>query len=514
MEEATANISILKGKALGVMDKILYSEWYLAAICLLSFVFWVTEAMIAGFVVMSLVLSAVLVLKRDVTPCMPVLMSIYCIVSVSDFPPYFAYMFLVLIPIVGALIFHFVRYPVAKPTAGKFGLAYLAVAATMFMGGAFTNAETNELKSLGFAAFLGLFPFAIYLMLANYRGTTKREFVNYSSKAFAFLGILIVMQLLVWYIRTWTGAQPGGEVHLGWGISNGAATVLLLTAPVTMYVSVSCRRTVTAILYGIAAALQYIGVVATVSRGAIMFGAVTFVIMLIAALVTARDKRRRIIYLVAYAVGLIVVGVCSAVFIDEIRAFFDKAFETGLSVSGRDVIYQEAWEVFKENPLFGVGFGYVGRNAYLNRHPMYYFHSTLFQTMASLGICGVIASVYMYCKRIKLAFSKGLSFNVFWIIACIGFEGYAMINTFTFLAVPGLLLIAIATSVNEESNAAKAAENATRASEDAERAKYALPDTGAEKMDRIKSMESGKPLPAEEREKERDEEEKAQDQDR
>lgn len=454
MEAAQVKTSLLTGNALRVLDKILYSEWYLAAVNALVLLFWATEAMISGFVIMCLILSAVLVLKRDVTPCIPIIISIYCIICKGEFPPYFGYMFFILIPVIGALVFHFVYYPVRKPTAGKFGLAYLAVAASMFMGGAFTDATTDRLKGLAFAAFLGLFPFAIYAMVTNYKVTRGRDFVIYVSKALAFLGIMIVLQLLVRYVRVWTGVINDGEVHLGWGISNGAATVLLLTAPVTMYVSVTCKKQWSAVLYLLASVMQYVGVVATVSRGAILFGAVTFVLTIVASLVAA-DKKRRIVYAAIYCAALVIAAICCAVLKDKLIEFFDKAFETGLSVSGRDVIYAEAWEMFKQNPLFGVGFGYVGVHAYLNRNPMYYFHSTFFQTIASLGLFGTVASVYMYCKRIKLAFSKGTAFNLFWIVACVGIEGYAMINTFTFLAVPGLLLIAIATVTNEESNYAR-----------------------------------------------------------
>lgn len=472
MKEVCFRSSVLHGKALEVLDRILYSEGYLALVCTLVLLFWATGAMISGFTVMCLLLSALLVLKRDLTPCLPVIVSIYCIVSVSEFPPYFVYMFAILIPVAGALIFHFVYYPVKKPTAGAFGLAYLCVAASMFMGGAFTDATTDKLKALGFAAFLGLFPFAVYVLIRNYCcEKPKRQFVEYAGKSFAFLGLLIVLQLLVYYIRVWTGVLPGGEVHLGWGISNGAASVLLVTAPITMYVAVSRKNGVLSLLYAALSAVQYVGVVATVSRGAIIFGAISFVILLVATIVKTPYKKT---YIAAYVAGAVVVGVCVAVFREEFKAFFDKAFETGLSSSGRDALYSEAWEVFKQNPFFGVGFGYSGRNAYLNRHPMYYFHSTLFQTVASLGLFGLAASVYMYYKRVRFAFSKGLTYNVFWIIACVGVEGYAMINTFTFLAVPGLLLIAVATAVNETSNAA-------RKEEDSEKALAAAAQTESEK---------------------------------
>ena len=462
MEETAINTSLLKGKALRVLDKILYSEGYLAAVCLLVLLFWATETMVAGFVVLCLMLSAVLVLKRDVTPCLPILMSIYCVIGKGEFPPYFVYMFIILVPVAGALAFHFVYYPVKKPVAGKFGLAYLAVAASMFIAGAFTDAKTEVMKGLAFAAFLGLFPFAIYVLATNYKGTRGRDFVTYVAKAFAFLGILITLQILIRYIRVWTGVQADGEVHLGWGISNIAASVLLMTAPITMYVSVSCRRHIASLLYALASLMQFVGIVATVSRGAILFGAVIVLPTIVASVVRA-DKGRKKVYAVFYAIALVTVAACCAAMQDRLIEFFDSAFKTGLSSSGRDVIYAEAWEMFKQNPLFGVGFGYVGRNAFLNSHPMYLFHSTLFQVLASLGLFGFAAYVFMYCKRIRLAFSKGIGFNLFWVIACIGFEGYSMIDTLTVTAVPGLLLIAVATIVNEESNYARVREDLAHA---------------------------------------------------
>ena len=443
--------SVLPDKWLRIIDKVVYSDWYLLAIAALVVLFWATEAMVAGFVTMLLIMSFLLVVKRDMTPCLPVLISVYCVISKGEFPPYFAYMFIILIPVAASLIFHFVYYRNEKIKAGAFGLAYLLVAASMFMGGIMSNQLNDEIKGLAFAAFLGLLPFAVYELIVNCcNGLDKKEFVRYACRAFLYLGLLITVQLLIYYIRVWAGIIPEhAEVHLGWGISNGAATVLLATMPIAMYVAVSEKNLFRSLLYAVIAVLQIIAVIATVSRGAIIVGIMEFVLMIAVSVIFNRHRK---VYLLSYALVIIAIAIVCVVFKDKLIAFIERAFSNGLDGSGRDKIYEEAVNVFKQNRLFGVGFGYIGINSYLNSHPMYYFHSTFFQTIASLGMFGLVASCYMYFKRIKFAFKKARSFNVFLIVSCFGFEGYAMINTFTFLAVPGLLLIAVLTAVNERCN--------------------------------------------------------------
>lgn len=443
--------SVLPEKWLEIVDRVVYSDWYLLAIAALVVLFWALEAMVAGFVTLLLIMSFLLVVKRDMTPCMPVLLSVYCVISKGEFPPYFAYMFIILVPVVGSLVFHFVYYKTQKISGGAFGFAYLLVAASMFMGGITSNQLNDEMKGLAFAAFLGLLPFAVYELIVNCcNGMKKTDFVRYVCRAFAYLGLLITVQLLIYYIRVWTGIIPAGrEVHLGWGISNGAATVVLSTMPITMYVAVTDKKLWRSLLFALLAIVQMVAVISTVSRGAILVGIAEFVLMIIASV--AFNKHRKV-YVALYVVIAAVVVLCCVLLKDKLMAFVERAFNNGLDGSGRDEIYKEAVDVFKQNKLFGVGLGYIGVNSYLNSNPMYYFHSTFFQTIASLGLFGLVASVYMYYKRVRFAFSKGRAFNIFLIVSSFGFEGYAMINTFTFLAVPGLLIIAVLTAVNERCN--------------------------------------------------------------
>ena len=76
--------SVLPDKWLRIIDKVVYSDWYLLAIAALVVLFWATEAMVAGFVTMLLIMSFLLVVKRDMTSCLPVLISVYCVISKGE----------------------------------------------------------------------------------------------------------------------------------------------------------------------------------------------------------------------------------------------------------------------------------------------------------------------------------------------------------------------------------------------------------------------------------------------
>ena len=79
--------SVLPEKWLNIVDKVVYSNWYLFAIAALIVLFWATGAMVTGFVVLLLIMSFILVVKRDMTPCLPILIGIYCVISKGEFPP-------------------------------------------------------------------------------------------------------------------------------------------------------------------------------------------------------------------------------------------------------------------------------------------------------------------------------------------------------------------------------------------------------------------------------------------
>ena len=85
---------------------------------------------------------------------------------------------------------------------------------------------------------------------------------------------------------------------------------------------------------------------------------------------------------------------------------FVSLLDRGFGTSGRDVLYKEAIELFKAHPLFGVGRGYLGPNYKLNSVGVYWFHSTVLQVAATMGIVGLAAYAYYYYVRFAILFKN------------------------------------------------------------------------------------------------------------
>ena len=88
---------------------------------------------------------------------------------------------------------------------------------------------------------------------------------------------------------------------------------------------------------------------------------------------------------------------------------------------------------------------------------MYWFHSTLFQVIGSLGIVGLAAYIWYYAVRAKLLFKNiKNTFNLFILAIWIGFEGYCMIDAGTFIPYPNMMLIIVTALLLELQSPCKA----------------------------------------------------------
>lgn len=230
----------------------------------------------------------------------------------------------------------------------------------------------------------------------------------------------------------------------GWGIENNAATILSLTAPMCFYLASRYRN---GGIYALCGVAQYVGIVLTYSRGGILMAAVTGPVCAVCALVKAVDKKRMGI---AYAVIIAAAAVVCGVLFDEIAAAIDSLFDQGFGVSSRDLLYAEAWRLFAGHPFLGVGLGYVGENFSINTMQFYWFHSTLFQVLANMGVVGLAAYAVYYVARFRIVCAKLRNpFNLFVLVAWLGFEGYSMMDTGTFVPFPTMALVLVMTAMLE-----------------------------------------------------------------
>lgn len=434
-------------KFISNLNKFLYSDYYLIAIAAIVFLFWnigyyARFVEVAGLIIIVLFASFILVVKDDLTFILPVIFMVAAIFPVEINPIEYGWAMLGLIPLPIALVYHFVHY-YRGFKIHKYFFPQLAVSIALIFGGIGTIDGAGYKNGLVWVLLLGIAILALYFLFSNYC-KPKKDFdvKKFMAKMFMYTALLITLQVFVFYLRDPSRIKDIEErVSLGWCIGNNFASILAILIPGTCYLAVKSKYSW---IYTLLLALQYVGIILSLSRGGILFALIALPFLLVAMIYYSKAYRKGIIItvLVLMAVFVIIIGATwehsSHLFSSIIHHSFDA--EGKVVTNGRTKLYTEAWNCFKSNPIFGVGLGYSGPNYNGGTLGFYFFHSTFFQVLACMGLVGIAAYVYNYIVRFRIICKKDV-FNVFVLIGMITFEAYAMIDTGTFVPMPSMIMV-------------------------------------------------------------------------
>lgn len=432
--------------------RFVYTDWFLALISAVVFIAWVTKCAPFGFVALITIAVVALLGANDILPFTVCIFS-GALMIYSDNVADFLYLWPTFIPLGLAIIIFAVKNARNRHfTFGKMFFPQLAVAAALLLGGAGVIPSAHYLRELGNVLALGLGVLGVYTLFNQYTlRDDNRDYALYFARTLMYIGTVVALQLAVVIIKADVSPSLWHTTYwsTGWGNRNNISTYLVLTAPMCFYLSTRYRSSWLYYLIGI---FQYVALIATFSRGGIIFGAIGGVFSLVFSIVKSQNKKRQLI-----TVGVILVCALGAYFVlmDKINAAIESLIARGMGTSGRTELYLEAWTEFKAHPFLGVGMGFVGNHAgQLNVMNQYWFHSTLFQIIGSTGIVGILAYVYNYGTRLYILFKHiSRSFNLFALAMLIGFEGYSMIDTGTFVPYPNMFLVITLTFMLELTNA-------------------------------------------------------------
>lgn len=442
-----------RAKDLG--NRFLYSDFYLAAIMLIVFISWVSFGEMVGLILIILAASAIMFLKDDITPLIPLIFMVAMLFPREVNPASYGYALLSFIPMPIAIVYHLIRFR-RKFIMGRQFLPQLAVSIALIMGGVGITSGSDYMRGLAFLLLLGVAILVLYFIFYNYCAPKDNvDLKKYLSKTMVYAALIICLQVLVHYIRVPEQLfNYGDKVSLGWCIGNNFATIMLLLLPGTCYLAVKSRFSWAYTLFGIA---QYAAIILSWSRGAILFGFIILPFLLAYMIFASKSNRKGII--LAVGATVLILAVLIGVYWKDFSAFATRIINNSwtsdgaLQVSGRDDLYREAWQAFLSNPVFGVGLGFRGKYfTIVEVMPMYWFHSTLFQVIGSLGLVGIAAYVYSYVVRYKIIIKKDM-FNIIVFICMLAFEGYSMIDTGTFIPMPTMIMVMLITMVLEITNA-------------------------------------------------------------
>ncbi len=416
-----------------------YSEIYIALITIIGIIGFIYKLEIHAIYAIGIIAGINWILSKDIMPSFLALAMIGMTPlarhgEAGYFGPVY-YLGYVLIP---CFIIHMILHP---PTfkVNKFFFTTLAVAVAVTLGGLFytTPKEYFSMPAMYYIFGLGFGMLLIYMVIQSDTPYDKAKIAEYFAKMMVGIGVMGIAMITMHYIKN----SELIEIRFSYFRSmmqwkNNLSNNLLLSMPFAFYLATKGKNS---LFYFIVGLLQYIALLLSFSRGGILFGTMVFPIALVATFIIAKKDRVNFLVILAIVAGLIYLALNSLS--DSIWEKITTSVEIREG-EARINLYKLAWKNFLEYPIFGKGLAYDGGKYYRpEAWCMYWYHSTIFQILGSLGIVGLIAYTYQEIVRIVTLLKVRSRFNLFTLLSLAGFAGYSMVNVGYFVPLPFVAML-------------------------------------------------------------------------
>lgn len=436
----TERRSLIRG-----LDRFLYSNFYPLCLFVLALTFYALRLEIVGEIVITSIMLFVLVVHRDTMPALYPFLLICTLplrmYGVQD-------VWLKLIPLIAVIvppiIFHFVYYR-PKFTLGKMFFPYLAISIAVTLGGLFTVSIKDyfALTPLYYVVGLGFGMLIIYLLINNHMGTAEKKYdlSHYLTKTMLWFGGFLVCMVAVYYIENFYDII-NGKMDVYMQMKNNVSTSLLITMPFAFYYSKKCKYHTVMFMFGI---LQYIAMFVSFARSGILCGSVMVVFCIIYGLYINKKFDRK--YMIACLICLLAFG-AMIIYINYNSLMYTLSIKTG---EARLSLYKYAVQNFLNHPIFGAGLAHKGDFYHPQAGGLYWYHSSPFQIIGSMGIIGILAYSYQFIARMKLLSIKKNAFSACALLSFLGLQSISFVNPGEFCPFPyAFLMVLIFVVVEKE----------------------------------------------------------------
>ena len=423
-------------KALNIVNRFIQSDYFIlfsAVIILIGWCFNIWAPMLA---VLALVAILPLFFAKGTKQILCVVMMFTLIISSNRhrLDDYAWLLSLVVVLLVGAL-FNLIRYKrslsLLSPTKIKgFHCSVIALAIPFALGGAGSPTE-KPLAILASFALILVAGVSYSFFVVTQDEQDRKGMAEYILKVLFAMGVVICAQMIV-YFSSFDSKQDvlnaiiSKNIALGWAGPNNVAPVLSMTVPATLYFCIKKNKATP--LFAIMATLEYIFIISTGCRGAIIFTTIAMPAMCLYVMAKSENK---VLFGVTLSVLFAAIIFVCAYYGEYVSKILTTILNKGLDSSGRvEMLYPEAIEVFKKWPLFGSGWDYhLGGMAHNNYTP-YWYHSTALQILATMGIVGAIGFAFFYFFRYRtFLVARKNPAAVMLLCGTILFDAYGMIDT-------------------------------------------------------------------------------------
>lgn len=357
--------------------------------------------------------------------------SLFCMFVLKEYDSFdrFVKLWWLAIPLVIALLFHFLVYR-EHPKHSFLLYGVIAVAAAITLGGvgSISAEEYFTPASLYYICGLGIVMVLMHEMVsAKYHDRKRFVVSDYVASVFYATGIYATFMVFEEYLTRLDEVKAAGKLlDLQW--SNNIATFLMIALPFAFY---ACKKH---IWHLPVAVCMLAAMMLTGSRAALILGVVEYV--LCTAVFFILDRRHWYWYLLV----LCALGGMFVAFRTQFMTFFESAMLhfDNMESESRYQMALRSWTEFKQNPFFGSGLGATGRQDIYNpkKFAMNWYHSAPFQIFGSLGILGILGYGFLWFTRGKTFWEHRTVFGFTVLLSQLNLFAMSMVNPGFFCPFP------------------------------------------------------------------------------
>lgn len=392
---------------------------YLIMISLATLLIWYFKIEAIGMLAFAGIVFLLLLVVKNTIYTLPFILNMLFMISQTEWDMTLIPSYLYIVPAVLILgfVLHTIIYRV-KLFGGRFFLGVLLMALAAIISTLINNplwSMSTLLIVLVAVFFLFLYSFLVH--------TLEGDHVLYLLKIFAILGVMISLQVALYYLDPSIDINDALEhktLDVGWGISNFIATYLIMFIVTTTYF---IKRYRLHIFWIILSLFEISMLLFTLSRAGIIAFLLTLVLLIIYMFVGYDHKWTLLLNLF---IGVVLVGIAGYFLRDYFITVWDRLELFGLDDNGRIALWKEAWNTFKENRVFGAGV--FARQTDTSLNDLRMFHNTFLNMLAWFGTLGGVALLIQIVSIILIFFTKLTQEKAILLIALIGANLHGMVD--------------------------------------------------------------------------------------
>ena len=418
---------------------------------------------VAGLVIFLLLECLLLVFCEDImVTTLPFLLTCEFLCKMYDSFSTFIRLWLLGLALIAALVFHFLAYS-RKVVFGKLFWGILAVSIATTTGGLFSKGSWGNIDGSGIYYIFGLgFGMLLMYVLLSTHIHVKQEYdiaekFSYIMMLAGVFAVFIVLQhyiVLLSYVaeNPMVLVKDEGFFRAQW--KNNISTFLMMSMPFPFYLSIkkgSNPGTTTTFHRYWMGVLIYVALLLAQSRGGILFGTIEFfVCMVTIVLIDQKTRRKNLIAMFSMFLFALVFLLSAS---NLITMYMNRIDPNAGDV--RLILYKDAWENFKHNPIFGIGLCYSGNYAATwtpKTGAINWYQNSILQVLASFGLVGAAAYAYQWICRLKTLFKCKTQFTVTVALSYLGLAMMSLVNPGLFCPVPYLFMLTMMLVIVEKKN--------------------------------------------------------------